>query len=99
MTKVPANVDTGDGLRQSRAEFIGQKSVGVKRKFAKTAHFPGTGPKGARCMTCEFHLQHPSKNIFYCSEWVRLTNGHTKDATAVNTNTPACEYYKTSDER
>ena len=90
-----SNVQTGDGLRQPRDQFISQKTVGKKAKFPKTAHFPGTGPKGKCCITCEHYVSREGKgNVKVCDKWAQLMNVSIYEAASVDPHTAACKYYE-----
>lgn len=57
-------------------------------KHGSYAFFPGTGPDGKFCMSCD--LLTPGKGGFRCAKFREITGrwGH-----PINEGTPSCKYY------
>lgn len=64
------------------------------RKFQSYAHFPGTGPAGETCNSCQ-HVrmrQAGAKKLAICSEFKRLKPGVA--ASAIDHRAAACRYWQ-----
>jgi hypothetical protein len=67
------------------------------------AHFPGTGPKGTKCFTCNFLIKSKSlKNKKYpsgtkdsiCRKWIIITKKSEKEALPIISDSESCKFYE-----
>ena len=80
------------------------KSIGKPRQHGAYAYFPGTGPKGAACKSCDHcnwdvsrYAGSAGRQKAYCAKWVELRSPHDKlsiqKVPAIDPSTAACKYY------
>jgi hypothetical protein len=61
--------------------------------MAGYAHFPGTGPTGTDCRTCQFRaLRGGAKNI--CTKYAQLMRISEAKAPPIQPGTQSCRYYE-----
>ncbi len=66
-------------------------------KWGAYAHFPGTGPEGKMCQTCDLVTTTGEKHKFryYCLKYKQLLGvKRFKITEAIQPHTAACKYYK-----
>lgn len=71
------------------------QNVGGKNKLGSYAHFPGTGPEGATCATCEFARR--DRTRLYCDKWTQLMRQNDASivhGSPINGNARACKYFE-----
>lgn len=60
------------------------------------AHFPGGGPSGATCMTCEHRgaKEHQGRSIHWCGKAARFTDTKPSQMGRLNPHSAACKYWE-----
>ena len=67
------------------------------RQHQATAHFPGSGPPGLTCRTCQ-HLTVMTGGA-RCKKWGELMHVQTKKIPSISRLTPACKYFEAREKK